>query len=68
MEITITIPQSIVDLCNQCGWDEQQTKEVVEMFLDEIVTNNTYNQFHDDFHNWINSGEFEEIFPELTKI
>jgi hypothetical protein len=67
MEITVKIPQSIINLCSQCGWDEQQTKDVITHFIEEVVMNNDYGSLYDDFDIWINDEEFEEIFPGLIK-
>lgn len=63
MEVTIKIPQSIINTCKECKWDEQQTKAIFLAYLDDIMQH-PYNQFKIDFDNWIN-GDGEDYIDDI---
>ena len=65
MQITITIPQGIINTCKEYGWDENQTKTIFLAYLEEI-TNHPYNHFQIEFDNWIN-GDGEDYIDEILE-
>jgi len=62
MQVTINIPDSIIKVCSQCGWNEEQTIQVFTQYLKEI-TQHPYNHFELDFENWINEDDIQDILP-----
>ena len=58
MQVTITIPQLIVEQCLECGYTEQQAKGLFQEFMEEI-TNDDYGQFITDFDIWLNETDEE---------
>jgi hypothetical protein len=65
MQVTIKIPQSILDIILEAGYDEDQALKLFKGYIDSIV-HHPYGQFHTDFENWFDSEE-EEIIQELLK-
>ena len=66
MQIQINIPQSIIDTCKECELSENQTKELFCRYIREVM-NDPYNQFQNDFDNWINSDDGEDHFTEVSQ-
>jgi hypothetical protein len=66
MQIQINIPQSIIDTCKECELNENQTKELFGRYIREVI-NDPYNQFINDFNNWINSDDGEDHFIEVSQ-
>ena len=66
MQILINIPQSIIDTCKECELNENQTKELFSRYMREVM-NDPYNQFQNDFDNWINSDDGEDHFTEVSQ-
>lgn len=64
MQVTINIPEGIIQTCKECGWNEEQTKKVFVEYLQE-VTSHLYNQFEIDFDNWINDEDTQEFLDNL---
>jgi hypothetical protein len=64
MQITIKIPERIIQLCKECGWDEEQTKKVFIEYLGDIFEN-PYNHFEIDFDNWVNDEDNQEFLENL---
>ena len=64
MVIQVRIPQSIINTCKECELNENQTKELFSRYLREIM-NDCYNQFQNDFDNWINSDDGEDVISEI---
>ena len=52
MQVTISIPQIIVDQCHECGYDEETTKILFLRFLNDMMFDG-YGQFHTDFDIWL---------------
>ena len=65
MKVEITIPQSIINTCKECGWDEQQTKPIFLAYLNEITVH-PYNQFEIDFENWI-EGDGADYIDDILE-
>ena len=59
MVIQIRIPQSIINTCKECGWDELETKEYFSRYMDEVM-NDPYKQFEQDFQIWLEDQDEEE--------
>ena len=64
MQVTINIPEGIIQTCKECGWNEEQTKKVFSEYLGEI-TQHPYNQFEINFDEWINDEDNEEFLENL---
>jgi len=66
MEITIKIPEFIIKLCKECGFDEEQTKKIYRGYINEI-SDDDYGQFNANFEDWLGDDEdglIEEILAE----
>ena len=59
MVIQIGIPQSIIDICRECGWDDLDTYEHFSRYLREVI-NHPYGQFEQDFRVWLEDLEEQE--------
>jgi hypothetical protein len=66
MQIQINIPQPIINTCKEGKLSENQTKELFSRFMREIM-NDPYNQFKQEFDNWINSDDGEDHFTEVLQ-
>jgi hypothetical protein len=64
MQVTINIPEGIIQTCKECEWNEEQTKKVFVEYLREI-TQHPYNQFEINFDEWINDEDNEEFLENL---
>jgi len=61
MVIQIRIPQSIINTCNECGWNELKTKEYFSRYMREVMED-PYGQFEQDFQVWLEDlDEKEEV-------
>ncbi len=65
MQVTITIPQNIIDQCAECGWNETQTKAVFQEFVSALMDNG-YGQFETDFDIWLNDLDDSELAEILN--
>ena len=63
MQVIIKIPQSILDIILEAGYDEDQALKLFKGYIDSII-HHPYRQFYTDFENWFDSEE-EEIIQEL---
>jgi hypothetical protein len=52
MVIQIEIPLNIINICKECGWDEQETKEHFATYMSEVI-NHPYGHFEQDFGMWL---------------
>lgn len=59
MTVEVTIPQSIIETCKECGWDEQETKKHFGAYLHEVM-NHPYGQMELDFGVWLEDLVEEE--------
>ena len=66
MVIQIRIPQSIINTCKECGWDELETKEYFSRYMDEVM-NDPYKQFEQDFQVWLQDQDEEELAQLVTE-
>lgn len=60
MQVTITIPQNIINTCQECGWEEQEIAILFKAFLNRVVEH-PYNQFEIDFEGWLEDQDEEEL-------
>ena len=58
MTIEVTIPQSILNTCRECGWNELEAAEYFNKYLTEVI-NHPYGQFEQDFGLWLEDLEEE---------
>jgi hypothetical protein len=65
MVVEITIPQGIINICKECGWNENQTKAIFLAYVEE-VTDHPYNHFEIEFDNWIN-GDTQDYLDEILQ-
>ena len=66
MEVTIKIPEFIIKLCKECGFDEEQTKKLFRGYINRI-SHDDYGQFSANFEDWLDGddeGEVDEILAE----
>ena len=66
MEVTIKIPEFIINLCKECGFDEKQTQKLFRGYINEI-SNDGYGQFNTNFEDWLQDDEdclIQEILGE----
>ena len=56
MTVEVTIPQSIINTCKECGWDEKETKHYFGMYLAEVM-NHPYGHFDLNFGMWLEELE-----------
>ncbi len=58
MVIQIEIPQNIIDISRECGWDDLETYEHFSRYLREVI-NHPYGHFEQDFMIWLQDLEEE---------
>ena len=63
MKVTITVPQSILDIILEAGYDEDQAPKLFKGYIDSLL-DHPYGQLRVDFENWFDSEE-EEVIQEL---
>ena len=52
MVVQIGIPQSIINTCIDCGWDELEIKEYFSRYMREVM-NDQHGHFEQDFKIWL---------------
>jgi hypothetical protein len=63
MVIQIKIPQSIINTCKECGWNELKTKEYFSRYMREVMED-SYRQFEQDFQVWLEDSEEEGLIGD----
>jgi enolase len=63
MVIQIRIPQSIINTCKECGWNELKTKEYFSKYMREVMED-PYRQFEQDFQMWLEDSEEEGLIGD----
>ena len=63
----VAIPEKIVIKLNNLGYGIEDTKEIFELFLEEIVFD-PYSHTFNNFSNWIEDPEVIEEFPNHLKL
>lgn len=58
MEINVPIPKQIEERLREYDYNDKEIKAIFAEFIKTIM-NNDYNQFFDDFDNWIEDSENE---------
>ena len=56
MVIQIKIPQNIIDISRECGWDDLETYAHFSRYLTEVI-NHPYGHFEQDFRVWLEDLE-----------
>lgn len=60
MEVTIKIPQYTIGICKECGFDEEQTKEIFLYYLTQTISDD-YRHFIFEFSKWVKNIDVSEL-------
>ena len=66
MEVTITIPQNIIDVLTERGWDEQEVLVLIKSYIEESPLG-----FENDFFDWVEDQDeepLEDLFREAQQL
>jgi hypothetical protein len=66
MKVKIKIPDHVIAISIECGYDVKSTKKLFKEFLTRLV-NHDYGQGELDFENWVDGLEAEEIATVLSE-
>ena len=61
MQVTINIPQPIIDQCRECEYTDEQIIKLVTHVVENVFLSNDYNRFTIDFDAWLNDVDEDEL-------